>query len=74
MPAWVLAFLILRPIWPATDSRDLRGGALGSSDSIPSLEGTRVSAGRVTLGPATITFLAIAERRESEQRLSASFW
>jgi len=46
---------------PLSRAVDLNGSALtlGAGDALPSLSGARVSAGKVTLAPASITFLAV---------------
>ena len=35
--------------------------ALGSDDALPEMKGSPIPAGNVTLAPASITFLAVAE-------------
>jgi hypothetical protein len=40
------------------NGRELR---LGVSDTLPQLQGTHISSGRIELQPATITFLAVPE-------------
>jgi hypothetical protein len=43
---------------------------LGSNDSIPSLTGAQIDSGRITLPPASVTFLAVSERYFSKNNIA----